>query len=122
MGAWGYHSDENDDAHDAMSNIEEKHADVAKAKESLPGVLRILIKRGTKVLLRDIRAAITLLKNEKTELGNNINRLDWNNPEDRIIAIKTELRELNYALKHNGKGPKGETYDVIETILKRQSQ
>jgi hypothetical protein len=138
MGAWGVFSDENDWTWDALGgSIPErleganlKHASekeraalskdfdksvVRKARGmELPGVLRWGLRNGLRILSTGkIKKAIEILRKELAPLEAGVNEPEWRDPEERICAIKEEIKALDYAIKHRGKGKTGPTHGIF---------
>lgn len=137
MGAWGFHSDENDDTADALwLSIEQRingvrldtqeieavsrafaRDVVGNAKdEALPGVVRWGLRNGIRIAQKTLRRAARILKVELAPLEAGENTRRWDDPRARARAIKSELKAIEHALENGGYGRKGKTHGIASAL------
>lgn len=139
MGAWGCYSDENDNTADALGLSIEQRVNGVKLstkeieaasrefstnvisladEESLPGVVRWGLLNGLRIALKTLRRTAGLLRKELATFKDGGNERGWKDPKERVRAIKSELKAINYALENGGYGRKGKTHGIA-TALRR---
>lgn len=136
MGAWGCHSDENDDTADALGlSIEQRVTGVkldtkelkaasrelskcigAAREEAVPGVVRWGLRNGLHVALKTLRRVSSMLKKELKTFDDGRNDRAWKDPKERVRAIKSELKAIDHALENGGYGRKGKTHGIASAL------
>ncbi len=137
MGAWGCHSDENDDTADALWLSIEQRVNgvrldtreleavsrafardvVSNAKdEALPGVVRWGLRNGLRLAQKTLRRAASMLKKELSTFDDGGNERRWKDPKERVRAIKSELKAIGHALENGGYGRKGKTHGIASAL------